>query len=180
MPIRRSPNDARHPRPQLVAIPRNRRSRSIGTAGRNQSERPVAITRCAQPEIVFVLFQDQERVEENREEFFSGERRRFSHYYQLDKRTPVYSFDDELAAMIRLCQSDLGWLMSKENLRKLLGQNTQKKKTSPDANGMQTSELTETIERLGVPPKPFTEENAVFTPGIAFLAMSKAAPPLVA
>ena len=48
MPIRRSPNDARHPRPQLVAIPRNRRSRSIGTAGRNQSERPVAITRCAQ------------------------------------------------------------------------------------------------------------------------------------
>jgi integrase len=32
----------------LVAIPRNRWSRSIGTAGRNQSERLVAITRCAQ------------------------------------------------------------------------------------------------------------------------------------
>ena len=43
MPIRRSPNGARHPRPQagrdrpewLVAINRNAWSQSIGTAGRN-------------------------------------------------------------------------------------------------------------------------------------------------
>jgi len=48
MPIRRSPNDARHPVHRLVAIPRNRWSRSIGTPGRDQSEWLVAITRCAQ------------------------------------------------------------------------------------------------------------------------------------
>ncbi len=47
MPIRRSPNDARHPVHRLVAIPRNRWSRSIGTPGRDQSEWLVAITRCA-------------------------------------------------------------------------------------------------------------------------------------
>jgi hypothetical protein len=47
MPIRRSPNGARHVRPQLVAIARNGWSRSIGTPGRNQLERVVAITRCA-------------------------------------------------------------------------------------------------------------------------------------
>jgi len=50
MPIRRSPNDARHPVHRLVAIPRNRWSRSIGTPGRDQSEWLVAITRCAQSE----------------------------------------------------------------------------------------------------------------------------------
>ena len=49
MPIRGSPNGARHPRPQAVAIDRNRWSRSIGMTGRNQSERLVAIIRCAQP-----------------------------------------------------------------------------------------------------------------------------------
>lgn len=47
MPIRRSPNDARHPVHRVVAITRNRWSRSIGITGRNQSERLVAITRCA-------------------------------------------------------------------------------------------------------------------------------------
>jgi hypothetical protein len=31
MPIRGSPNGARHPRPQVVAIARNRWSRSVGT-----------------------------------------------------------------------------------------------------------------------------------------------------
>jgi hypothetical protein len=38
MPIRGSPNGARHPRPQVVAIARNRWSRSVGTPGRHQSE----------------------------------------------------------------------------------------------------------------------------------------------
>ena len=47
MPIRRSPNDARHPIHRVVAITRNRWSRSIGMTGRNQSERLVAIIRYA-------------------------------------------------------------------------------------------------------------------------------------
>src|SRR5215475_3140668 len=48
MPIRRSPNGARHPRPQAIATARNRWSRSVGTGGRDQSESLVAISRCAQ------------------------------------------------------------------------------------------------------------------------------------
>ena len=51
MPIRRSPNDARHPIHRVVAITRNRWSRSIGMTGRNQSERLVAIIRYAQAEV---------------------------------------------------------------------------------------------------------------------------------
>ena len=48
MPIRRSPNGARHVRPQPGRNPRNGWSRSIGTPGRNQLEQVVAITRCGQ------------------------------------------------------------------------------------------------------------------------------------
>ena len=56
MPIRGSPNGARHPRPQagrdrpewVVAINRNGWSSSIGMSGRDQSESLVAISRCAQ------------------------------------------------------------------------------------------------------------------------------------
>src|SRR5215468_7122697 len=49
MPIRRSPNGARHPRPQAIATARNRWSRSVGMSGRDQSESLVAISRCAHP-----------------------------------------------------------------------------------------------------------------------------------
>ena len=58
MPIRGSPNGARHTlRPQagrdrperVVGINRNDWSQSIGTAGRDQSESLVAIIRCAHP-----------------------------------------------------------------------------------------------------------------------------------
>ena len=55
MPIRGSPNGARHPYPQVVAIPgavvaisRNGWSRSLGISGRDQSESLVAIIPCAQ------------------------------------------------------------------------------------------------------------------------------------
>ncbi len=119
-------------------------------------------TREASPEIVFVLFQDQERVEENREQFFHGDRRRFAHYYRLDKRTPVDSFEDELAAAIQLCQNDLSWRMSPENLRRLL--NTPSKEPmmgdSGDRGGADV--LAKAEPRLTARPQRFHLENTVF------------------
>ena len=52
MPIRRSPNGARHVRPQpgrnrpewVVAINRNARSQSVGTPGRNHPVRSLSLT----------------------------------------------------------------------------------------------------------------------------------------
>ena len=56
MPVRRSPNGARHVRPQLGRNRPEGWSRSIGTPGRNQLEQVVAITRCAhaRPPLQFV------------------------------------------------------------------------------------------------------------------------------
>ena len=52
MPIRALPNGRPHTRPQLVAIDRYGWSPSIGIGGRLQSVQVVAITRCAQPQLI--------------------------------------------------------------------------------------------------------------------------------
>lgn len=75
--------------------------------------------RKSQPEIVFVLYVDRARAERQRASFYGGERQRFSHYYTLDKQTPVSAFVDEVLAMIRLCQSYLSWGMTEASLERL-------------------------------------------------------------
>lgn len=88
--------------------------------GLNEASELIFSIRRNSPEIVFVLYTDMSAAEENRKEFFRGERGRFSHYYTLDKNTPVAAFQDELRSILHTCQSDLGWRMSKVTLERLL------------------------------------------------------------
>jgi hypothetical protein len=71
------------------------------------------------PEIVFVLYLNQSKAERNSSEFYRGDRSRFTHYYKLDKQTPIESFEDELSVVFFKIQSDLSWRMSKENIANL-------------------------------------------------------------
>jgi hypothetical protein len=64
------------------------------------------------PEIVFVLYIDKEIAERRRVNFYREERKRFSHYYELDKHTPISLFDDEIKAVLTVCRSDLIQRMS--------------------------------------------------------------------
>jgi CheY-like chemotaxis protein len=66
--------------------------------------------------IVFVLYIDLDQAEGNRSEFFRGERRRFGHYFKLNKLTPVAAFEDELRATIRQCQGDLSYILTRETV----------------------------------------------------------------
>lgn len=74
------------------------------------------------PEIVFALYIDLAAAEAKRKLFYRGERQRFSHYYTLNKAIPVSSFPDEVDSVLRTCQSDLSWRLSKESLRRLIDQ----------------------------------------------------------
>jgi hypothetical protein len=58
-------------------------------------------------DIVFVLFIDRAAAEALGGTFYSGQRRRFSHYFMLDKRTPVAAFGDEVATTLELCRQYL-------------------------------------------------------------------------
>jgi hypothetical protein len=71
------------------------------------------------PEIVFVLYVDKADVEEHRSKFYRGERRRFAHYYSLDKRTPVAAFPQELRAILASCQAYLRARVSASSLARL-------------------------------------------------------------
>ncbi len=71
------------------------------------------------PEIVFVLFINLLKAEQNPSEFYRGERTRFNHYYKLDKRTTIEGFTDELEVVFNQIQNDLTWRMSEENIAKL-------------------------------------------------------------
>jgi YD repeat-containing protein len=76
--------------------------------------------RRAVPELVFVLYINRAIAEENRADFYQGERRRFLHYFVLDKGTSIAAFPDELQAVLQTCQAYLSWRMSEASLSKLL------------------------------------------------------------
>ena len=77
-------------------------------------------TRRKDAEIVFVLYVDKATAESRRTEFYQGERSRFSHYYTLDKRTPIAAFQDEVRSVLDDCRLYLTGRMSKLNLGRLL------------------------------------------------------------
>src|SRR5262245_34034130 len=70
-------------------------------------------------EVVFVLYFDRAQAERRRAEFFRGERHRFSHYYSLDKQTPLAAFAEELRASISECQAYLRWRLSSSSFERL-------------------------------------------------------------
>ncbi|ACF47152.1 hypothetical protein Paes_2149 [Prosthecochloris aestuarii DSM 271] len=89
------------------------------TLGLDQASSFIFEVRKSLPEIVFVLYVDRSRAERQRASFYRGERERFSHYYTLDKQTPVAAFVDEVQATVRRCQSDLSWRMAATSLERL-------------------------------------------------------------
>jgi CheY-like chemotaxis protein len=64
-------------------------------------------TRDTLPHIVFVLFIDMARAEHRNDDFYSGPRTRFLHYFKLDKRTPVATFRNEIDTALERCLLDM-------------------------------------------------------------------------
>ena len=61
-------------------------------------------TRNALPHIEFILFIDRAAAEQRMDEFYSGSRSRFLHYFTVDKRAPVAVFRDEVAVALEKCK----------------------------------------------------------------------------
>lgn len=74
------------------------------TLGLDESAQFIFDTRRLHPDIVFVLHTDLNAAESHREEFYRGERHRFTHYYTLNKRQSDEEYADELQAMLQRCQ----------------------------------------------------------------------------
>jgi hypothetical protein len=97
------------------------------------------------PEIVFVLYVDQAKVERNRAEFYRDRRKRFSHYYSLDKRTSLELFSDELDAILRDCQWWLFRSVSQEKLSNLI---YDAKRTREASNEVDRAQISKEIQEV--------------------------------
>ena len=131
--------------------------------GLNESSNFIFSVREKFPEIVFVLYVDRAKVERQSAEFFRGKRQRLSHYYSLDKQTPVVLFADELESILRDCQLYLSLSVSTEKLNRIISE-------AKNAYGAKkTSEHTQFINELqevlfSVQKKP-KSNNDTFTIG---------------
>jgi hypothetical protein len=65
--------------------------------------------RSARPNVVFVLYVDMGQAESHRDQLYRGQRHRFSHYFKLDKLTPVAAFKREVEAVLGLCRGYIAW-----------------------------------------------------------------------
>jgi hypothetical protein len=121
--------------------------------------------RKALPEIAFVLFIDLNVAESNRDEFYNGERSRFSHYFTLDKRTPAGAFGEEVRAVLSKCRRDLSWGLSKLSLQRLREEAAVLDKDcngSSDARKGLVSQVQEIVGRLLADKSPTIARRSVF------------------
>lgn len=113
------------------------------------------------PEIVFTLYLDVAEAEAQRNVFYKGERHRFIHYYKLDKAVPVPSFPYEVISVIRTCQTDLSWRLSRESLQRLLkqvsAQAVQQQAPTEDLRKVQ-----DLVTRVSAVEHPKPDKNTVF------------------
>src|ERR1700686_3454976 len=72
--------------------------------GLDESTAVILNVRESHPWITFVLYFDVALAERHRAEFYRGNRSRFSHYYKLDKATPLLAFDREVESTLLLAR----------------------------------------------------------------------------
>ena len=136
------------------------------TLGLDEASEFVFATRKKLPELVFVLYINQQLAERDRSTFYRGDRARFSHYYKIDKRTPVISFQEEVNAVLGTCQEDLNWRMSRESIARFKAKaNNYLKSLKVSNHDPLVEELRNLIEKLQIKTndsKPSVRPRTVF------------------
>jgi len=79
------------------------------SVGINLSTEFIFQVRSDYPKIVFLLYMDLSEAEANRSQLYRGKRHRLTHYFNLDKRTPIGSFTQEVLSTINLCKAYIAW-----------------------------------------------------------------------
>lgn len=136
----------------------------------NKASSFIFATRASLPHIVFVLYIDKALAERRRAEFYEGERRRFSHYFELDKQTPIVSFADELNATLNSCRIELLAEISAAHLERLRQEAKSIVRAGPEGSGTQLADrlevllakVTSALESKSLPRKSSSGARKVF------------------
>jgi hypothetical protein len=119
------------------------------------------------PSIVFVLFLDRAVAENQQASFYYGDRRRFAHYYMLDKRTPLSAFPEEVKSVLENCKE---YLLSQTSIRRLEELRAEASSLASSEYGADTSairsltvKIDEILKRLpAASPRQNVRRNTVF------------------
>lgn len=135
----------------------------IAGLGLDEASEFVFSVRRALPEIVFVLYIDLAHAEAKRKNFYAGERRRFSHYYVLDKNTPIAALEDEVQAVAWRCRSDLSRRLSASSLARLAEEvRSLPKNAGPGESESLAAQLERAVAGVLAERKPRTVARSVF------------------
>lgn len=123
--------------------------------------------RRVRPDIVFVLFLDRAVAESLQPSFYRGERSRFSHYFTLDKRTPLTAFQEEIRSVLESC---MDYLEVSTPLRELEDLRAQASNLARSGHGADSSDIQnlavkidEILKRLpAAPARSNVRSNTVF------------------
>jgi len=129
--------------------------------GLDEATRFIFDTRNRLPRIVFVLFIDRTAAERRRDEFYSGSRTRFLHYFTVDKRAPVAIFRDEVAAALEKCRGDLAMTgLLQEQFEDIRAQASHLAKSAPGNTMPGIQELSAKIDKiLDRLPRSYVKSN---------------------
>ena len=136
--------------------------------GLDEASQFIFRTRKTHPKVVFVLFIDLATAEAERGQFYAGPRRRFAHYYLLDKRTPAAAFSGEVDAVLGRCSDYLGAWYSRDELMALVPEALQTAETQPSTALHQiTEKLDRVLEQFRIADpyqlhQPSGEKNSIF------------------
>jgi len=72
-----------------------------------------------EPTIVFVLFVDSQKRKKKERDFYNGERRRWRHYFYLNKVAKPGEFVRQVHESSKLCQSELAMTLTQEKIASL-------------------------------------------------------------
>ena len=136
--------------------------------GLDEATKFIFNTRDTLPHIVFVLFIDRARAERRSDDFYSGSRTRFLHYFRLDKRAPVATFRDEVNTALEKCLSDMRLMGPvRQQLEDIRAQASSLAGSAPEDAKQAIRELSakldDLLERLPTSPaKTGVRANSVF------------------
>jgi hypothetical protein len=137
------------------------------TLGLEEASELIFATREEFPNIVFVLFIDRTAAEALGGSFYSGPRSRFSHYFMLDKRTPVAAFSDELTTALDQCRQYLSFREPLIELQEIRAQTSGLSDSDSRATASAVRELSAKLDKLlervpGAGTRANVRNNTVF------------------
>lgn len=125
--------------------------------------------RTRNPGIVFVFYIDFQKLKGLENRFYIGERRRYRHYYKLDKLTPGPQFLPEVLDIVKYCQGYLSLTLTHEKITSLKKELSSIQANASDESAVVPIRIVKEIQEQLTARQQETETASMFNKPAEFL-----------